>query len=130
MERPGGRGYAQGMELDERFRDGLATLELLRAELLDAREAARENPHTWSSWARSFNQRLHAHRMRLAILLEPPPDADPRLVALFQAGAALRALYDEMNRALEGSRVDIARRRVELEAALHRAREVVGTESW
>jgi len=126
----GRRGYASGMELEERYREGLGTLELLRAELLDAREAAREDPQTWGSWARRYNQRLHGHRARLAILLKPPPDADPRLIALFEAGAALRTLYDEMNRALEGGRADIALRRVQLEAALHRAREVVGTESW
>jgi hypothetical protein len=118
------------MEIEERFREGLATLEVLRAELLDAREAAREEPQTWGAWARGFNQRLHGHRTRLAILMEPPPDADPRLVALFDAGAALRTLYDEMNRALEGMPADIALRRVELEATLHRAREAVGTESW
>lgn len=118
------------MELEERFREGLATIEVLRAELLDAREAARDEPQTWGSWARGFNQRLHGHRTRLAILMEPPPDADPRLVALFEAGTTLRALYDEMNRALEGFHADIALRRVELEAALHRAREIVGTESW
>ena len=118
-------GTLQGMDLDERFREGLATLEALRAELLDAREAARDDESTWGAWARPFGQRLRGHRARLAILLDPPIDADPRLVALFEAGVALRALYDEMNRALEGQPVDIALQRVQLERALHRAREVI-----
>ncbi|MCC7364632.1 MAG: hypothetical protein IT303_09685 [Dehalococcoidia bacterium] len=112
------------MDLDERFHESLATLETLRAELLDARELAREDPASWGGWARGFGQRLRGDRVRMAILLEPP-DADPRLAALYEAGATLRALYDEMNRALEGRTADIARRRVEFEAALHRARDVV-----
>ncbi|MGE5597613.1 MAG: hypothetical protein ACM3S1_16435 [Hyphomicrobiales bacterium] len=114
------------MDLDERFHDGLATLEILRAELLDAREAAKVDPSTWGNWARGFNQRLHSHRLRLAILLEPPAGADRRLVALYGAAKALRGLYEEMNRALEGGHVDIARKRVEFETALHHAREAIG----
>lgn len=115
------------MDLDERFRDGVAALELLRAELLDAREAAKKDPATWGGWARRFNQRLRAIRAAHAVLLEPPPGADARLFALFEASRALRALYDEMNAALEGKSADIAMRRVELEATLHRAREAAGT---
>lgn len=115
------------MDLDERFREGVAALELLRAELLDAREAAKDDPGTWGGWARRFNERVRTVRAAHAVLLEPPPGADERLVALFAASRALRALYDEMNRALEGKPADIAMRRIELEAALHRARDVAGT---
>lgn len=116
------------MDLDERFQEGVVALELLRAELLDARETAKANPASWGPWARGFNQRLHGLRASMAVLLEPPPSADPRLFALFEAAHALRALYDEMNRALESGSADIALRRVEFEAALHKARDAVGTE--
>lgn len=114
------------MELDERFREGVAALELLRAELLDAREDAKTDPASWAGWARSFNHRLHALRASMAVLLEPPPSADPRLFALYDAASCLRALYEEMNRALQGGHADIARRRVDFEAALHKARDAAG----
>ncbi|MCC6381138.1 MAG: hypothetical protein IT304_01460 [Dehalococcoidia bacterium] len=113
------------MDLDERFRHSLRTLELLRAELLDAREAARAAEGEWGGWSVRFNQRLRRERGAMAVLFEPPPGADPRLLPLFEAAEALRELWDAINQVIQGGQADVAGRRIGMERALHRARDVI-----
>ncbi len=113
------------MDVGERFEHSYETLEHLRAELLDAREAARDAPSQWGGWSVRFNQRLRSDRQRLAILLSPPEAADPRLKALYDAAAAIRALWDAMNLAVAGRPADVAAARVGMERAMHRAREAL-----
>lgn len=115
------------MDLDERFQDAYATLERLKDELLHAREAAEEDASTWGGWLVRYNQRLRSERVRLAILLRPPPEADPRLGPLYDAGIALRDLADALNRAVQGLQSDVAMRRLALETALRRVRDALGT---
>ncbi len=110
------------MMLDERFADGLATLTLLRDELLAARETARGDPSTWGGWSVRFNQRLRGERQRLAILLEPPDTADVRLRPMYRAAMALRILWEAMNKAASGAPVDIAGHRLRFEQCLAEAR--------
>lgn len=117
------------MDLDERFRRALRTLELMRAELLDARERARVDEVEWGSWSVSFNQRLRRERGAMAVLLEPPPGADARLFPLFEAAEALRALWEAMNQVVQGAPAAVAGRRVALERALHRARNLIAPSS-
>ncbi len=107
--------------LDDRFRAACGRLEALFAEVLDAREAARDDPATWAGWAVRFNQRLRGARSELAITMPPPEAADPRLSPLYEAGIAVRAFCDEVNRALQGHPAEIARRRIETERALRLA---------
>ncbi len=113
------------MDVSERFQHSYQTLEHLRAELLDAREAARNAPEQWGGWSVRFNQRLRGDRLRLAILLPPPESADPRLRALYDAATAIRALWDTMNLAVAGRPADVAAARVGMERAMHRAREAL-----
>ncbi|MCA9831428.1 MAG: hypothetical protein R3B97_04305 [Dehalococcoidia bacterium] len=113
------------MALDERFADGLATLALLRDELLAARESARQDPSTWGGWSVRFNQRLRGERQRLAILLEPPETADVRLRPMYRAAMALRILWEAMNKATSGAPVDIAGHRLRFEQCLAEARAAV-----
>ena len=113
------------MQLDERFAEGLATLNLLRDELLAARESAREDPSTWGGWSVRFNQRLRGERQRLAILLEPPETADARLRPMYRAAMALRILWEAMNKATSGAPVDIAGHRLRFEQCLAEARTAV-----
>lgn len=113
------------MNLDERFSEALATLASLRDELLAAREAAREDPSSWGGWSVRFNQRLRGERQRLAILLEPPETADPRLRLLYRAAMALRILWEAMNKSAGGAPIDIAAHRLRFEQSLAEARNSV-----
>ncbi|MDZ7728551.1 MAG: hypothetical protein U5Q44_10385 [Dehalococcoidia bacterium] len=97
-------------------REALELLELLRAQLLDARERALEDPSAWGGWSVRFNQRLRHDRARLEILVEPRPTASDEHHAAYRAAAALRNLWETMNRAMSGQEADVAAARVELES--------------
>lgn len=114
------------MQLDERFAEGIAALSRLRDELLVARESARDDPASWGGWSVRFNQRLRSERQRLAILLEPPETADPRLQPMYRAAMALRILWEAMNKATSGAPVDIAAHRIRFEQCLAEARVAAG----
>ncbi len=117
------------MTLDERFAEALATLASLRDELLAAREAAREDAASWGGWSVRFNQRLRSERQRLAILLEPPETADPRLRLLYRSAMALRLLWEAMNKSASGAPIDIATHRLRFEQCFAEARESVARSS-
>lgn len=101
-------------------------LERMRRELLDAREAALHDPSVWGGWSVRFNQRLRDGRAHLRLLVEPPLTASPAFLACYEAAAALRHLWDVMNRALERHDADVARARVAFESRLTEAQRLLG----
>lgn len=105
--------------------EALEVLELLRAQLLDARERALADESTWGGWSVRFNQRLRHDRMRLEVLVEPRPTASDAHHAAYQAAAALRTLWETMNRAASGQDADVAAARVALESRITELAQLV-----
>ncbi len=101
-------------------------LDRMRTELVAAREAAIEDPSTWAGWSVRFNQRLRDGRAYYHLLVEPALDASPAFIACYEAAAALRHLWDVMNRALAADDAHVARARVAFESRLAEARHLPG----
>jgi hypothetical protein len=117
--------YAARMNVDERFQEAIEALERHFIDLVEAGEAAARDSHIWGGWSFRFQDRLLGDRRRLAILLEPPAEGDPRLAALYDAGVAIRDLWEAMNNAIAGKPAPVESARTNVETALARARTTI-----
>ena len=114
------------MPLDDRFHRGWADLVRLDAELEVAFTNACRDPATWGEWSVAFNQHLTLARSALGVLLRPPDGADGRMLPLYEAGIALRDLYEAMNRAIARGVMDVTANESSAEAAFRRAHDAMG----
>lgn len=118
--------YRAAMPFDDRYHRGWADLLRLDAELEVAFAAARKDPASWGAWSVAFNQHLTLARSALGVMLRPPDGADGRMLPLYDAGIALRDLYESMNRAIAGGSYDVAASETAAELAFRRAHEAMG----